>query len=409
VLNNLGIHQYTSTQSSDSKPDKQPNIIIIYLESFQLEFTKYGKWQKKPLTPQINNYLDNFTVYTNFFNSVTPTINALITMHCGVDVFLAGVGLDHREVTKPNTVLKNDKGIMDVYGKQLECYSDVMRKNGYQQVFMKGARIDYSSTKDLLLAHGYDMALGLNELNSSNKYGDNLNEWGLQDIDLIDSAIEKLEEIKKTEPYSLTLLTVNSHLPGLYDKRCPKYSGNELYNGIHCTDYAVGKFLAYLDKNDYFKNTIIILAGDHTLFNSVSVQGSVGRDFTPNWYDRTFLAIHSPFRETAKEDAVYGITEDIAPTILELLNIDGHQFISGKSLLSERKKYQHIVASQYEIKDGKKTPDYHANAWEQCDYSDLLRTDISGHGTEFTLCQRVKMYFARQKYIHDSFEKKNTE
>lgn len=402
TLNKIGIDlEHKLNERDITQPVKKLNLITIYLESFQLNFTRYGKELHPNLTPNLNALPSDYAIYTNFINSVTPTINAMISSQCGENIILSEEKLISEDKFKSeekfrrenNQAIENDAVANNLLKNKLHCLSDVLKNAGYYQVMMKGANIKFSGTADFFNSHGYNQTLGLKELNANKKYTD-LNVWGLQDPMLIDEALSMLNTLEKKQPFNLTFLTLNSHAPGLEYSGCPTYmTGSSMLNGVHCTDYAIGNFLKQLEKMDLYKNTVILILGDHVLFNSAPNQA-----FTKSWYGRTYLAIRTPDESIKHVPDIFGITPDIAPTILQLLGFKNATFISGKSLLNERKNHQRITTTGFDIINNKMIPENVTDFLNDCTIQNAGNEKI--HDTAlYNDCQRAKIHYLQQKSI----------
>lgn len=392
VLSELGININALTMPGEiSKPSVKTNLITIYLESFQLDFTRHASKELYPgLTPNINSLPNDYVVYNNFINSVTPTINAMISSQCGVNITLSNKG----NIAKNNEVLDHDAVAKDLLKDNLICLSDILHQSDYYQVMMKAAGMNFSGKGKFFLSHNYDLALDTRALNESGKYTD-LNLWGLQDPMLIDEALNMLETLKDKQPFNLTFLTVNSHPPGYEYAGCPIYKeGNAMLNGIHCTDYALGKFLKKLEQMDIYKNTLVVIIGDHVLFRTIT-----HKSLSSSWYGRTYLAIRTPDLSITQNKNVFGTTPDLAPTILDFLGFKNSSFISGQSLLGERRKHQRITASNFDIINSQMIPNNVESPINKCSISDASNEKI--YNTEpYTDCQRAKIHYLQQKTIY---------
>ena len=392
IIEELGIDLDAFTSSKTiSRPSAPRNLITIYLESFQLNFTKYAEKEPYPgLTPNINSLSDDYVVYNNFINSVTPTINAMISSQCGSNIILSNEDM----TTENNEVLNNDAVAKYLLRDNITCLSDILHQSGYYQVMMKAASMDFSGKGKFFLSHGYDLALDTNSFNINDKYT-NLNLWGLQDPMLVDEALNMLDTLSNQQPFNLTFLTVNSHPPGYEYSDCPVYEpGNTMLNGIHCTDYALGLFLEKLKKMEIYKNTVVVIAGDHVLFKAIT-----NSNLSSSWYGRTYLAIRTPDTSIKQYHETFGITPDIAPTILDLLGFKNMSFISGKSLISDRRDHQRITASGFDILDGKMIPENVDSLQNKCSISDSSNEKI--HSTkQYNECQRAKIHYLQQKALY---------
>jgi phosphoglycerol transferase MdoB-like AlkP superfamily enzyme len=382
-------------------PTKKKNVIIIYLESLQYELTRRGGWSGKPILPFIDNLSDKFTTFNNFYNSATPTINATISSQCGIDIeYEEDPDLSDADdlFDSSNKYKAIDSGY---YESRLFCMPDILQLNGYTQAFMKGADMDFSHKRRFFKEHGYNELLGRDELYDETKHLAALNSWGLSDIDLFNEALLKLDELEKKQPFNLTVLTVNSHPPGFGDPRCPKYTDdNTLLNAFHCTDYALGKFIEELFKRELIENTYVFLLGDHSLFASSANMMAVEGKVPISWYGKTYLSIYSPNGDLPEEMDVLGYTPDFAATVLDLLGFKGVRFVNGKSLITERRSYQHLVAQNYEIKDGKIVQSGKLDRWNNCSREDIAATTITSDDGGYSACERAKIYAAQLKLLY---------
>lgn len=402
VLNQLGINLSALAKPGKiAPPENKKNIITIYLESFQLNFTRHGGDIYPGLSPNINALSDDYVVYTNFINSVTPTINAMISSQCGVDIILS----TDTFVPENNDILTNDAVAKDLLEDNLVCLSDILHDSGYKQVLMKGANIVFSGKGKFFTAHEYDQTLGLYQLNDNDKYTD-LNSWGLQDPMLFDEALNMLDSLKDQQPFNLTLLTVNSHTPGFEYSGCPVYeAGNSLLNGIHCTDYALGQFLNKLEKMDVYKNTVVVIVGDHVMFHAPANTSLLPR-MPLSWYGRTYLAIRSPDDSLKHTNDIFGITPDLAPTILDLLGFKNMSFISGNSLISDRREHQRITANSFDIINGEMSPPVVETILSGCSIAEAGNERI--YDLElYSECERAKIYYLQQKSVYQTLPSMN--
>jgi phosphoglycerol transferase MdoB-like AlkP superfamily enzyme len=377
------------------------NLIVIYLESFQYNFTQQGGSTYPGLVPSLDNKLESFSIAENFFGSVTPTINGMISGFCGVNIFLPGnIKEDRANTPDPNKVLGKDDSVNKVIGKGLRCLSDVLGEAGYHQVYMQGAPARFAGKGDFLVNHQYDEVMGLDELYDSTKH-EVPHQWGLHDFDLFKSVLEKLDTMPKDKPFNLTTLTLNSHFPGFESEQCNIYKkGNTLLNGIHCTDQALGYLLNGLKQRGYYDNTAIVIVGDHMQFASATNQKLMNKEMLASFFGRIYFAAHSPSKQYSKRLKTTAYTPDVAPSILELLNINDQKFVSGKSIFSDRKEYQHVVAVNFEAKKGKMMPSVPSNNWNECEDDKVLSTVIRGKGDYLTPCERKKIYYFEQKQVY---------
>ncbi len=398
ALKQLGINlihekkPYSLTQNQTTT-----NLIIIYLESIQSNFTKRGGWPDRPLMPTLDSLPSSFTVFDNMYNSVTPTINAIVSSQCGINLEIEEGGK-----TQFNLNPIKDKNLKAIYETRLVCLSDYLHTKNYQQAFIKGAPMKFSGKREFLEAHNYDYALGLHEINAKNQYKHILNSWGVPDSGLFEESKKQLELLRKSgKPFSLNILTINSHYPGFSEQQCPVYEkGNTLLNGIHCSDFKLKSFLDYLKNKQYYKDTLIVLIGDHVMFPSGGNTQKLKQLPQLSWYGKTFFAIHDPLNRLEPYISTASYTPDLAPTILDLLGFGEIPFPDGKSIIQTRKNYQRLIAKNFEIHNLKQNPESIKVLKPACSLADLNKTTINLDSFPLSPCQREKIHYAKHLYLY---------
>ena len=120
-----------------------------------------------------------------------------------------------------------------------------------------------------------------------------------------------------------------------------------MLNGIKCTDFYLGKYL--LEIKYFFPDAIIILTGDHVAGPNNSARKYVEDERIYSSYDRTLLIIYDPYNVKQVNTSILGITPDLYPTILDLLEGNDTHINFGKSLLSARKNNQNIITPEFQL------------------------------------------------------------
>jgi membrane-anchored protein YejM (alkaline phosphatase superfamily) len=111
---------------------------------------------------------------------------------------------------------------------------------------------------------------------------------------------------------------------------------NRYDNGLVQTDYYISKIFELLDKKGYLDNSLVFILGDHG--DSVGEHGYYGHGFhLYNEEIRTPLLIYSS-DGLKLENSDFATQTDIAPTILDALNINSPKQWEGMSLLGNQEK-----------------------------------------------------------------------
>ncbi len=112
--------------------------------------------------------------------------------------------------------------------------------------------------------HHYDEVLGRDEL-SPLLVNTAFNYWGLYDDDLFKLAKEKLRTLHAAkQPFNLTITTIDTHGPnGHLSKYCKSKGAESFESIVECTSDQVSAFVKYMRKNNYLKDTQVVIIGDH--------------------------------------------------------------------------------------------------------------------------------------------------
>lgn len=169
--------------------------------------------------------------------------------------------------------------------------------------------------------------------------GDYKEFWGMEDQKLYEYAKEKLVQIAKTEePFNFTMLTVDTHHPeGYICELCDSRYSEQYANAICCADTQIQLFLNWLEEQDWYENTVVVLQGDHRSMNNTFWED------LPEKYQR---GIYNCFLNTDKVVETtqrIATTIDMFPTTLGALGVEiendrlglGTNLFSGTSTLAE--------------------------------------------------------------------------
>ena len=166
--------------------------------------------------------------------------------------------------------------------------------------------------------------------------------WGMEDLKLFDVAKAKLTEVaEKGEPFNFSLLTVDTHYPiGYVDETCDLTYDNDYANAIQCSDLKIIEFVKWIQQQDFYENTTVILTGDHETMNNEFLNLSVQEE--KRMYN-TFLNL--PFEVDADVLVNREFSAlDMFPTTLVAMGAQiegdrlglGSNLFSGKSTLIEK-------------------------------------------------------------------------
>ena len=163
--------------------------------------------------------------------------------------------------------------------------------------------------------------------------------WGFSDRDLFKYAKEELSEISKEDkPFNFTMLTTDTHFPGGYVcELCDPIVSNIYHyeNVISCSSRQVYDFVKWIQEQDFYNNTTIILCGDHLTMDQDLEKV---HDFDPT-YQRGIVNIIinsvANIDEPLTKNRIFS-TMDLFPTTLSAMGvkIEGNRLGLGTNLFS---------------------------------------------------------------------------
>lgn len=348
----LGIEEYQKSlaESSDlfdtyyadpraariSFPNQKKNLIYILCESMEQTYTgeETGGGMPKSLIPELTKLAkenNDFSVDSSELNGARTVGNTTWTI-AGISAQTMGIPLNLENATQ---VWNRDFEESSQFMPHVTALGDILEANGYNNYFMCGSNAAFAGRANLFKQHGDYKIFDYNTAITDKVIDpDHYVWWGYEDEYLFKYAQKELTEIaKQDEPFNFMMLTVDTHFPNGYPcEKCPSIYDTQYKNVIRCSDTQVSNFVHWIQKQDFYKDTTIVIAGDH-----LSMDADV-----PNWipddYQRKtyFTVINGP--EYPLEVTRDFATIDIYPTIIESLGakIDGGRLGLGTSLYSNQ-------------------------------------------------------------------------
>ncbi len=217
----------------------------------------------------------------------------------------------------------------------------LLKNKGYKTAFLRGANETYMNEHLLFKDAGFEEVIGATYFQTRPEYKNYINWWGLTDRKLFDYALEYLEE-QKDNPVFITLLTVDSHVPlGRLDYLDHSYREiDEEFYRVPTLPRAfarfgqdVERFLSTLKAKGLFdENTLVLITPDHPSYSNTPTN-ALFKPYDKNQYDNLPFIILTKDKITAPlTDSPLASQLDIAPTVLDLLNIPQPKAFFGHSL-----------------------------------------------------------------------------
>ncbi len=313
-------------------PETKRNLIFIHLESMENTFmtTKNGGAWKYSLIPELEKLAENNLNFSSdekvggFPNTygATWTVAALVAQSAGIPLKVP--------ITDGNEVGNYSDFLPGSYS-----LGDILNKEGYNQTFLLGSDSAYGGRKNFFEEHGnykivdYNTALENNWIEE-----DYYTWWGYEDSKLFEYAKKELKLLAKdkTKPFNFTMLTADTHfIDGYLDKGCKKHYKNQYENVFRCSSKMLDDFISWIKKQDFYKNTTIVITGDHLTMQNSFVE-NINEEYTRTVYNSF---INTKVKNNNNKNRKFN-AYDIYPTILGSLGVEitGDKLALGTNLFS---------------------------------------------------------------------------
>ena len=322
-------HYVKPTNDILTYPKKSRNFIFLCLESFETSFSskKFGGGFD-------DNYIPLMTkqALKNVHFGTNSTIGGgLLTSDASWSIagaFAMWSGLPLKWSSH------NQKG---AFAPGAKTILDILADRGYDQTILFGHRAAFG-VDALYRTHGkFKMLDSITIKTEFPKYKNDNGGWGLSDHGLYSVAKDVINKKAKADtPFMIVINTLETHFPnGIRCKLCKKETNWTYLDVIRCADRQANDFLEYLKKIPKYKETTIVVVGDHT-----SMSSEMGKRLK-GYRRKIYHTIINPYIEKPYKPKVERkfSTFDWFPTILAALGfkIKGERLGLGVNLFSSKK------------------------------------------------------------------------
>ncbi len=321
------------------KPRVPPgtNIIIITVESLSRTFMRPEVHRIPGLTPYFDDFRRHSLTFENLFSSDFPTIKGMIAT-------FGSFAFDHRGLTiftDTNNPLKS----------RYLFLSDVLRQRyGYETIHAQADLNSFGNTGSILLRHNYDECHGGESPDILRMLRHPITKpWGIFDEDLFSFVVSKLQHRDSRRPLYLTVAPTDMHFPYTNIAPLPASAGNDLLNSVHGTDKAFGIFWEYFMHSPYRDNTVVLLTADHAMATRALRTVDANMRLSEFDYLTGMLYVPGPDRWQGTRNDTICTQLDIAPTLLDMMDVDVENPFVGLSIFSERPRYPLAISREIPV------------------------------------------------------------
>ena len=124
--------------------------------------------------------------------------------------------------------------------------------------------------------------------------------WGFEDSNLFEWAKEELIKLaNEDQPFNFNLLTVNTHFTDGWLENGAAEEFPTQYENVHAySSKQVNQFLQWMETQDFFEDTTVVLLGDHNSMQEATYYNDkVNEDFERVTYNTIINAAKEPIKE----------------------------------------------------------------------------------------------------------------
>jgi phosphoglycerol transferase len=299
--------------------NEKPNLVLIVSESLESTFSDNTIFSED-LMPELSRLRKQGDFTQDLFqvNGCHYTIASMYSIHYGMPLL-------YLTCTTGSPIQDN------VLHKNCLSIFDILDDAGYNICHLQGTSLSFAGQGALFAHLPQAKCIGVDDIPKT-EYSSRQN-WGLWDSDLFDKAQQVVASLVEAEkPFALSIQTIDTHSGNvLQPGQESKYGDNR--DLIRLQSKLIGNFVAWLGKQPFATNTVIVILGDHNMMTK-----KIGNiEFSSPEKRRVFNCILNS-RAGVKMGERSAAMFDYAPTILDALSFKwpSYSLGIGRSLYREK-------------------------------------------------------------------------
>ena len=338
-------------------PEEKRNLIYIFLESMENTFSdpEAGGNITDNFIPELTELANNNLSFKGpdgkggaySYVGTRWTAAALFAQTSGM---IIKVPLDFNNYGEDNTYMPG-----------ITSLGDILEKEGYEQSVLFGSDGRFAARDVYFKEHGNYNVIDIYAIKNGG-HGEQLPAdywewWGFEDAKLFEYAKVELERLASLgKPFNFTTLTADTHFPdGYVCEKCPDIYEEQYANVLACSSKQVYEFVEWIQAQDFYENTTIIISGDHLTMDPEFLV-DINDDYIRTSYN--CIINPAPGVSAARSEREFG-TFDMFPTTLAAIGakIQGEKLGLGVNLfadvdtLTEKHGYDELEAQLWKSSD----------------------------------------------------------
>ncbi|WMJ75547.1 sulfatase-like hydrolase/transferase [Cytophagaceae bacterium ABcell3] len=302
------------------------NVLLFVLESVPVDYVA-GYPGNIKVTPVIEDNLSRGMVFSDIYAHVPATNNSLVSILSSLYPMISYKSITHEY---PN-----------IHWPDL---SAELKKRNYHTNFLHASDNRFQKVDTFLSYRQYDEVHDYKTIPCErDTFIGSTEEWkhldGVDEECMGAAFIKWMDQRKDDGPFFATLWTMQTHYPYFVSGEEKDYQVgdpvfNRYLNALNHSDDVLGKIISDLEKRELMESTLIVIVGDHgEAFGQHEQFGHAVHVYEENI--KVPLIFINPALFSGQTKEIIGGHIDIAPSIMDVLNLEPPKEWQGISLFNE--------------------------------------------------------------------------
>jgi arylsulfatase A-like enzyme len=332
-------YPYVKRATGESRKDgPRPHIFIVMMESLNANFVEAKTPDGREYTPVFNSLIPKGVFVERHYANGVQTPHGQLGILCSILPSLRGKVFTDR----PNLSLRS--------------LPTILKEHGYNTLFFKGYKsLRFDNTGEFMAHIGFEEIHAMDADFVTDEDKQYIWGWGLQDdrtYQKVFSFMDQRADDELKRPDFVVIHTVSHHYPFDHlprekwllfpDAADPK---EHIANSTFLADQFLGEFFRQLELQPQYADSLVIVTGDHS-FPAGEHDGYHNEHGFYDEHFRTPFLLLWPGKVEPRRIDVCCSHLDIAPTLLDLLQIETDNHFMGQSVLTPLEAARSIYVVQ---------------------------------------------------------------